>query len=463
MADDLQNELKRYRQEHLLQFWESLNIPERSELQHQIRDLDLAMLDRLTSGSDHAPDWADLAARALPPPAIRLNDSSPAIQPAAAQAAGEEALRSGRIGMILAAGGQGTRLGFDHPKGLFSIGPLSRRTLFQMHVDRLLAMSKRYGVRLSLLIMTSPATDAETRDYFHRHQNLGMNPEDLIIFCQGSMPAVDEATGKILLSAKGEIALSPDGHGGLVAALHRHSLLRWSQQRGIDQFFYAQVDNPLVQVCDPMLIGYHLLARSEMTTQVVKKRFALEKVGNVVSIDGKIQIIEYSDLPAKFAEQTQEDGSLKLWAGNIAVHLFDIDFLQRVVQFADGLPFHRARKIVPFINASGELVKPEQPNAIKFERFVFDLLPMAERSIVVEGNAREVFAPVKNANGAPTDTPDATRAALMALHRDWLRQSGCQVEDSVAVEIHPSWALDATEVRSRMTKPISLVSDTYFA
>jgi UDP-N-acetylglucosamine/UDP-N-acetylgalactosamine diphosphorylase len=196
---------------------------------------------------------------------------------------------------------------------------------------------------------------------------------------------------------------------------------------------------------------------------VVKKRFALEKVGNVVSIDGKIQIIEYSDLPAKFAEQTQEDGSLKLWAGNIAVHLFDVDFLQRVVQFADGLPFHRARKIVPFINSSGELVKPQQPNAIKFERFVFDLLPMADRSIVVEGNAREVFAPVKNANGAPTDTPDATRAALMALHRDWLRQSGCRVEDSVAVEIHPSWALDATEVRTRMTQPISLVSDTYFA
>ncbi|MEY4567098.1 MAG: hypothetical protein RLY14_2068 [Planctomycetota bacterium] len=463
MADDLQNELKRFQQEHLLHFWECLTIAERSELAQQIRDLDLAMLERLTSGSDHAPDWSALAARALPPQAIRLNDPSPAIQTSAALAAGEEALRGGRIGMILAAGGQGTRLGFDHPKGLFSIGPLSGRTLFQMHVDRLLAMSKRYGVRLPLLIMTSPATDAETREYFHRHQNLGMSSEDLIIFCQGSMPAVDEASGKILLSAKGEIALSPDGHGGLVAALHRHSLLRWSEQRGIDHFFYAQVDNPLVQVCDPMLIGYHLLAKSEMTTQVVKKRFALEKVGNVVSIDGKIQIIEYSDLPAKFAEQLQADGSLKLWAGNIAVHLFDIAFLRRVVQFADGLPFHRARKIVPFVNSEGEIIKPEQPNAIKFERFVFDLLPMADRSIVVEGNAREVFAPVKNANGAPNDTPDATRSALMALHRDWLRRSGCRVEDSVAVEIHPSWALDATEVQSRITRPISLVSDTYFA
>jgi len=365
--------------------------------------------------------------------------------------------------MILAAGGQGTRLGFDHPKGLFPIAPLSGRTLFEMHVDRLRAVGKRYDVKIPLLVMTSPATDMETRHYFLRNRNFGLSPEELTIFCQGSMPAVDAVTGKILLAAKGEIALSPDGHGGLLAALGKHGLLNNAAHQGIDYFFYAQVDNPMVPAADAALLGYHILARSEMTTQVVQKRFALEKVGNVVAIDGKVQIIEYSDLPAKFAEQTHSDGSLKLWAGNIAVHIFDVGFLRRVSQHAGALPFHRAHKPVSCLDPSGKMIQPSGANAIKFERFIFDLLPLAERAIVVEGDPREVFAPVKNADGAATDTPSATQAALIALHSEWLKSAGCTIAPSVKVEIHPAWALDATEVQVKINKPLTILGDTYFA
>ncbi|MFN7318816.1 MAG: UTP--glucose-1-phosphate uridylyltransferase, partial [bacterium] len=282
-------------------------------------------------------------------------------------------------------------------------------------------------------------------------------------FCQGSMPAVDATNGKILLAGKSEIALSPDGHGGLLAALNRHSLLKQAAHQGIDYFFYAQVDNPLVPAADPELMGYHIFARSEMTTQVVQKRFALEKVGNVVSIDGKVQIIEYSDLPSQFAEQTNPDGTLKLWAGNIAVHVFDVAFLRRVSEHAEALPFHRAKKPVPHVAADGRSIQPVTPNAIKFERFIFDLLPLAEQSIAVEGDAREVFAPVKNANGAPTDTPAATQAALITLHSEWLKSAGCTIAPGVKVEIHPAWALDATEVQRRVEKPLLISSDTYFA
>jgi UDP-N-acetylglucosamine/UDP-N-acetylgalactosamine diphosphorylase len=275
------------------------------------------------------------------------------------------------------------------------------------------------------------------------------------------MPAVDAATGRVLLASKSSIALSPDGHGGLVAALQKSGILQNAQQQGIEYFYYAQIDNPLAKVCQPDLIGYHILAGSQMTTQAVQKRFAEEKVGNVVSIDGRVQIIEYSDLPADVARLQNADGSLKLWAGNIAIHVFDRSFLTSVVESADGLPFHRAHKKVAYVDSSGQLVEPAQPNATKFERFVFDLLPMAGRAIVVEDAAEEVFAPVKNANGAAVDTPAHTTQAILSQHRRWIQAAGSTVGDGVSVEINPTWAVDEHEVASKLSKPIHFTADTY--
>lgn len=454
-------ELSAYGQEHLLQFLRGLNGDDRRKLQEQIQAIDFDLLKRLSDSEEKSADWAALAARAEPPPAVRLGQTHPEFSPAQAIVCGEDALRRGKIGVIIVAGGQGTRLGFEHPKGMFPVGPISHRTLFQMHCDRLLALMERYHVSIPMYVMTSPATDAATREYFDRQDRLGLAPDQLWIFCQGTMPAVDARTGKILLTDQGNLALSPDGHGGLVAALDKHGCLAQARQAGIEQFFYAQVDNPLVPLCDPELIGYHRLAKSQMTTQVVKKRFAEEKVGNVVSIDGKVQIIEYSDLPLEAAEQTNADGSLRLWAGNIAVHVFDRDFLESVVSNIDALPFHRALKKVPFFDEQGKWVEPESPNAIKYERFVFDLLPLAERAFVVEGDGAEVFAPVKNADGAEVDTPEHSQAAQLALHRGWLEAAGASVPADVRVEIHPAWALDAAEVARKVPPGLKFTVDTF--
>lgn len=461
----LTDSLAHYGQEHLLQFEAALTADERARLHQQLLKIDFLQLQRLVSDSEAAVNWGELAARAEPPPAVRLDRQHPLFTPAQALATGEQALRAGRVGMILVAGGQGTRLGFDQPKGMFPIGPISQRTLFQMHCDRLLAVMKRYQISIPMLVMTSPATDAETREYFAQHQRCGLSAEQLIVFCQGTMPAVDASSGKVLMSSTSGLALSPDGHGGLVAALAANGCLQQAQQRGIDLFYYAQVDNPLAQLCDAELIGYHVLSRSQMTTQVVQKRFAKEKVGNVVSIDGKVQIIEYSDLPDAAAEQTTSDGQLKLWAGNIAVHVFDRDFLESVVASVEGLPFHRASKAVPYVDQAGKLVQPTQANAIKFERFVFDLLPLAERAFVVEGEAAQVFAPVKNANGnangAAVDTPASSQAALLNLHRSWLQAAGAIIPKDVRVEIHPNWGLDAQQVKEKIEPGFEFVTDTY--
>ncbi len=448
---------------HLLRRWNELSEDERRYLAAQIQSIDFQELADLFAGTEETIDWAELSRKAVPPNAIRLHDANPKFSKAEAIECGEQALRDGKVGMILVAGGQGTRLGFDLPKGMFCIGPVSNRSLFEMHADSLRGAMRRFSVSIPLFVMTSPATDIPTREFFHSHHHLGLKQEELVVFCQGTMPAIDALTGKVLMESASSIALSPDGHGGIVAALDRQGILKSASERGIEHFFYAQVDNPMVRACDPLLIGYHLLAKSQMTTQVVKKRFGQEKVGNVVSIHNRTHIIEYSDLPEKAANRTNANGELSLWAGNIAVHVLELDFLASSAKNRDGLPFHRAKKAVPFFNELGCVEKTLSPNAIKFERFVFDLLPLADRTMVVEGDPVEVFAPVKNAEGAPADTPSAARAAVMAQHRRWLEQAGVSVSPSAKVEINPNWALDAAEVRMKIQRPSSILVDTYFA
>ncbi|MCA9191747.1 MAG: UTP--glucose-1-phosphate uridylyltransferase [Planctomycetales bacterium] len=457
--------LANHGQSQVLRFVDELNEEQLCQLAKQLAEIDFDLLKELVRNQDQKLDWAEMARRANPPQAFRLHHKE-RISPEQAKLNGQDLLSKGKIGVILVAGGQGTRLSFDLPKGLYPIGPLSNRSLLQMHCDRVLAIANRYKVCVPLYVMTSPATDEATRRHLEENENFGLG-DDLQVFCQGSMPAIDVISGQLLLASKGELALSPDGHGGLLSALQSNGCLQAAEQRGVEHFYYLQVDNPLAPICEPELLGYHYLSQSELTTQVVTKRFAKEKVGNVVEIDGKVQIIEYSDFPDDVASQTNPDGSLRFWAGNIAIHVFQLQFLKRVVGTVSGLPFHRAHKPVNFINSAGEIEKPLQPNAIKFERFIFDLLPLAERSIAVEGLAADVFAPVKNANGAAADSPELTQAALLFQHRNWLQAAGANLPSGVRVEIHPAWALDSHEVKQKLQElthsghSLSFECDTY--
>lgn len=456
----LSNRLKPFGQEHLLHFWAELAEHERLELAHQIQDLDLAQLQQLIESRDEEHIWAELAAAAESPPAITLEQAGlPEIQKRARQLGGE-ALAAGSVAMILTAGGQGSRLGFEHPKGMFPIGPLSNRTLYQIIMEKLLGRARQFAAPIPLYVMTSPPTHEASRQFLEEHDRFGYSKEDLRLFCQGVMPAVDRA-GRILMESKGRLFLSPDGHGGMLAALVRSGALAEMRERGIEHVFYGQVDNPLIQACDPELLGHHLAAGSEMTTQVVRKHDPLQRVGNVVSVDGRLQIIEYSDLPEEFARQKTADGELKLWAGSIAVHVFRRDFLERMADEAEAIPFHRASKKVPYVDPSGEWIEPEEPNATKFERFIFDLLPSARNAIVCEVDPAEGFCAVKNAAPAVAETPDHVRAALAAQHRRWLRNAGVKVADDVVVEIAPSFAVDQEEVHERVEAGTEITKPTF--
>lgn len=453
-------------QTHLLAFWSELSPEEQRRLAWQIAEIDAATYRQLSSASlqegDEQASQGALAERAASPPAFRLDGSGASFNRAAAKQAGERALSVGHVGMMLVAGGLGTRLGFDQPKGMFQLGPISQRTLFEMFCQQLLAVRKRYGVSIPLYVMTSPFTDAQTAEFLAEHDYFGLPAEDVKLFCQSTFWAMDAQSKRILLESKGSLFLGPDGHGGMLAAFAKSGCLADAQQRGIRQIFYGQIDNPLLPVCDPVMIGSHLLAESEMTTLVVPKRDPLERVGNVVQVDGQMRVIEYMHLPRAVAERKNSDGSLALWAGNLAIHVIAVDFLRRIAEQADALPLHLSLKKVPHLNEAGEPVIPPQPNAWRFERFIFDLLPWAKNAFVVEVDREEAFAPVKNADADGVDCPSTARAALVALHKGWIEAAGGQVAPGIDVEINPLWALDAAEVREKLSPGTRIDKPTYF-
>lgn len=451
-------------QAHVFRFWDTLDANQRAALLEQLASIDLPMIEQLWSNRAEGgkQDWGAIARKAVPPPAYRSQQQEGGISRTEAIAAGENCLRKGEVGMILVAGGQGSRLGFEHPKGMFPLGPVSNRTLFQILIDRLRAISQAYGTSIPLYLMTSPATHDETIEFLESEGRFGLAEDDLKIFCQGTMPSVDAETGKLILAEKGSLFLSPDGHGGMLAAFERSGCLADVTKRGISKLFYCQIDNPLAQICDQALLGYHELSGSEMTSQVVNKSGPFERVGNVVSSGGEVQIIEYSDFPEDVAQQTEPDGSLRFWAGSIAVHVFEASFLKSMAQKTNAMPVHIAKKKVPFIDGEGNLIKPDEANAIKFEKFIFDLLPSAKNAIVVEAQVKDAFAPVKNAETESFDTAKTAQSAMVSQARRWLASTGVSVADGIPVEISPFFALDADELATRLKSTDDIVEPTFF-
>ena len=444
--------LAQYGQQHLLRYWNDLSPQQRAELTKQLQAVPWESMEQLLGGNEHEENWNALAAQAEGPPAIRLNGEGAKFDEQQAMEAGKRTLERGEVGALLVAGGQATRLNFDHPKGMYPIGPISGASLFQILCEKLLAVGRRSGKVPPLYVMTSPATHDETLEYFAAQNNFGLSSLDVMFFCQGTMPAVDAATGKILMEDKHRLCLSPDGHGGMLDALKKSGCFEDMRSRGLQSLFYFQVDNPLVRMCDPRMLGYHLLHQSQATTKAVAKRSPLDRVGNIVSIGQQVRIIEYSDLPESAAQRRQADGSLTLWAGNTAIHIFDVEFLISLTQTGQELPFHRASKIVPHLDHTGRFVEPEQPNALKFERFIFDVLPRAQNPLVLECDADQEFAAVKKKPGSGLESPEWVQEKMTALFSGWLKSCGVSRPAGQPVEISPLWADWPDEVKRRVAE-----------
>jgi UDP-N-acetylglucosamine/UDP-N-acetylgalactosamine diphosphorylase len=437
-----------HRQEHLIHGWDDLTVPQRTELVGQLAGIDFAELEALylrrTEPHTVLPPRERIAPLPVAPPQASPRE----------RGLGEEAICKGEVAALLVAGGQGSRLGFDKPKGMFPIGPVSNASLFRIHAEKVLALSRRHGTAIPLLVMTSPATHADTEAFFREQRFFGLAEADVYFFQQGSMPALDLPTGKLLLEAPGKLFLSPNGHGGTLTALAETGLLAEIADRGIRHVFYFQVDNPLVKVCDPGFVGQHIAAEAEASSKVVFKEKPEEKVGVLAVIDGKCGIIEYSDMPAELASEVSPNGTLLFRAGSPAIHIFSLPLLERATARDSGLSFHLARKKVEhFDPASGQVIEPVAENALKFEKFVFDALPMAERWLAVETPRAEEFAPLKNASGA--DSAEDVKRAMISLHAGWLQRAGVATRGH-AVEVSPLFALDADELATKLPRNITI-------
>jgi UDP-N-acetylglucosamine/UDP-N-acetylgalactosamine diphosphorylase len=435
--------LEAHGQGHLLRHWHVLEDSQRRAFVAQLESIDWNLVDRLrhlAAAGTTAPDTAWLS-RCRSPQTQPGHDRGRAIE------AGREALTAGRVGAILVAGGQGTRLGFEGPKGLFPIGPLTGRTLFGALLGGLEAIRRRYGRRVPLAIMTSTATDSATREALRAHDWFGLDPRHVLVFRQADVPPLTRDGLRMLLDAPGHIAMAPDGHGGLLRALVTAGGLDWFEDRAVDQLACFQVDNPLARPLDPEFLGRHLLEGSDIATQVVEKTDPAERVGVVVECDGRTRLVEYSDLEPEVAARRLADGRLALHCGSIAVHCFRLGFLREATTAKeDALPFHLARKVVPFVDDDGLRVVPREPNALKFERFIFDLFPLAARVLVHAVDPRESFAPLKNPPGAASDGPEQVREAILSYGRRLLARAGVRVADGVDVEIDPSRVIDEADI-----------------
>ncbi|MEE2857501.1 MAG: UTP--glucose-1-phosphate uridylyltransferase [Planctomycetota bacterium] len=417
-------------QGHLFDDWERLDSTDRRHLLADLRRIDLRFLQQLIR--DHLDSDASEAPIAAPSPPDWIPLTDPSRE--SATELGLQALRRGEIAVLMVAGGVGTRLGHAGPKGSYPLLPISGGTLFQIFAESLVRLQKQVGHSIHWIIMTSPSNHQQTIDYFQQHSFHGLAPSEVTIHAQDQLPVLDPRRRKILRAGPGRILFSPDGHGGSIRLLQKIS--EDLRERGIRHIYSHQVDNPLARIADPELVGLHLRDHSRFSSKAVAKSDPEEKVGVFCTVGNRLRVIEYSELGPEDRVRTEPDGALSFRAGNVATHVIDLDFI--APRSAGGplqLPFHVARKAVRHW-LDGRWHEASSPNSVRFETFIFDVLPLADRGLVVEADRALEFAPVKNGEGA--DSPATSRAALQTLWAGWLVECGVQIEfDSDGTPLRP--------------------------
>ena len=448
-------------QGHLFAGWERRPAAFQQRLIATLAALDRSRLRQLREvlRRQEAGATAAQPAAAIKPPPVAVPAAGATVR---WESLGREYLTRGTSALLTVAGGQGTRLGFDAPKGMFPVTPIRKASLFQLFAERLLAARATYRAAIPWYVMTSPLNHAATAAFFAAHGHFGLPAADVLLFPQGVNPALT-ATGDLLLAPGGGLLQSPDGHGGVLTALQRAGVAADAERRGVSHLFYFQVDNPLVTIPDPAFLGAHLEACSQFSTKVVTKGGAAEKVGVAALVDGRPGIVEYSDLDPALAAARTATGELRLRYGSIAVHLIDLAF---ATERAGALPIHLAHKRERVLappaadQATGRVVTRD---VVKFEQFVFDAIPLAERSLFFAVERAEEYAPLKNRSG--DDSIDTCTAGQILKAVRWLRRCGVEVaahgQDGapLVVEISPLYAAGVSALQQRLGAAVTKITD----
>lgn len=373
-----------------------------ARLEEQLEGLDWTVLDLLHGGKQERGSFAPLGAMEREEIAHRRGEL---------EQAGLEALRAGKVGAILLAGGQGTRLGFDKAKGMYNIGETRTLYIFEQLIENLKKVTAQAGVWVPLYLMTSEKNDSDTRAFFREHDFFGYDPAYVQFFVQEMAPAVD-FEGNLLLEAPDSLAMSPNGNGGWFQSMLAAGLEQDLRVKGIEWLNVFAVDNVLQQIADPVFVGATLLSGCVCGAKVVRKCDPYERVGALCLEDGHPSIVEYYELTPEMAEARDEKGTLLYGFGVILNYLFRVDRLMDIT--GRKLPVHVVEKKVPYLDEGGNLVKPAEPNAYKFETLILDMVYMMDNCLSFEVEREREFAPVKNASGV-----DSVESA-----RELLRQNG---------------------------------------
>jgi len=435
-----------------LAFWDKLDKGQRQDLLAQIQRLDLDKIDVWVKKFIKNPFSDTIRSDFVPAVSYNPTPTGPEQQRKYAEAVklGKELISAGKVAAFVVAGGQGTRLGFDGPKGNFPISPIKKKTLFRIFADSIAAASQKYKANCPWYVMTSPLNYGQTKEIFRSNNYYGLGEKNVFIFQQGTLPNFSP-DGKILLADKANIACSPDGHGGSLRALYESGALDDMKRRGVEFLSYWQVDNPLINIFDSLFIGLHVLDQAEMSSKALIKTGPKEKVGNFCLVDGRVTVIEYSDLPDELAEKRNPDGSLVFELGSIAIHIINRAFVEKLNGDDFSLPLHKAVKKIPHIDEKGDSVESD---GIKLESFVFDALPLASKSVILQTIRSEEFAPTKNAAGV--DSVETTRKMMTARAAGWLESAGVTIprkpDGSVdcVLEIAPSFALEKEDIKEKL-------------
>ena len=400
--EDIKKKVKKYSQEHLLNNFENLSEEKQKRLLDQIENIDFDLIKSLYDTTQNIT--TEIQDDQIKP--IEFFDKEKLYDDYKKyKEIGEKAIRTKKLAAVTMAGGQGTRLGHDGPKGTYDIGLESHKSLFELLSDGLKEQGKKYGVIIPWFIMTSRENNDATVEFFAKHRYFGYEKDkNIFFFKQGELPMID-TEGKILIGEDGLIKEAANGHGGIYEALVKNGMTKKMRELGVEWVFIGGVDNCLVKMVDPVLMGIAIDKNVTAAGKSVVKANPQEKVGVFCKKNGRPSVVEYTEIPKEMSEATDENGNLIYGESHILCNLFNIDAIERMG--SKPLPYHIAFKKATYIDKDGNKVVPDGPNAYKFEAFLFDAFGELDDMAILRVKREEEFAPVKNATG--TDSPETAR------------------------------------------------------